>query len=432
VSVAGGPIAGAPIGGESDTGTIVVLTAITTQGVANAPTTTGVAAPNELVGQAAAGAAGNLTGQGPGSGSLSGIASSTSIVALTFGAAANTTSPAATASTAINSTTQTGEAGPTLATVNALGSAFGDVEELQAHNYTVTVANIGGVNKFLIDGVEAAELTLVKGLTYVFDVSDSSNSGHPFRFKDVFDNAYTTGVTTSGTEGQTGATVTLELATTGTMPYRYYCTLHGNGMGNIIRNAESTTNFSVTVSNVGGVNVFVLNGVNTPTLQLLKGVTYVFDVSDNTNTGHPLAFKNGSSSYTSGVTVSGTAGNSGATVTFAVPTNAPSQGLRYYCTTHGNAMGNTITTSSNSASLFVTGPATFTMTNVLGTFSQTLPTVTGPATFTIGSTTASTSLNATSATGVVFPFEDFADQFNRGRTVVIRPVNKHRVVYITS
>jgi len=115
-----------------------------------------------------------------------------------------------------------------------------------------------------------------------------------------------------------------------------------------------------------------------------------------------------------------------------VPFNAPAQGLRYYCTTHGNAMGNSITTSSNSASLFVTGPATFTMNSVLGTFAQTLPTVTGPATFTIGSTTASAILNATSATGVIFPFEDFADQFSRNRTVVIRPVNTHNVVYITN
>jgi len=95
-------------------------------------------------------------------------------------------------------------------------------------------------------------------------------------------------------------------------------------------------------------------------------------------------------------------------------------------------MGNSITTSSNSASLFVTGPATFTMNSVLGTFAQTLPTVTGPATFTIGSTTASAILNSTSAEGIVFPFQDFADNFSRQRTVVIRPINQHRVVYITS
>tara|TARA_B100001057_G_C22858675_1_gene953626 strand:+ start:410 stop:1705 length:1296 start_codon:yes stop_codon:yes gene_type:complete len=417
------------LGGE---GNFVVLTAVTTQGVANAPTTTGIAAPNELVGQAAAGAAGTITGQGPATTSISGLASSTSIAALIFDAAANTTSPAATASTAINSTTQTGEAGPTLATVNALGSAFGDVESLTTHNYTITVANSGSGNKFYIDGVEAAELTLVRGATYVFDVSDNTNSGHPFRFKDALGGSYTTGVTASGTAGQTGATVTLELPLTGTMPARYYCTVHGNGMGNIVRTVQSTTNFTVTVSNVGGVNVFVLNGINTPTLQLSRGVTYVFDVSDNSVSGHPLAFKNGSSSYTSGVTVSGSAGNTGSTVTFAVPTDAPSQGLRYYCTSHGNAMGNTITTSSTSSSLFVTGPANFTIAAATSTFSQTAPTVTGPGNIPIGSVFAPAVKNSVSATGVVFPFEDFADQFNRGRTVVIRPVNKHRVVYITS
>tara|TARA_B100000424_G_scaffold166817_1_gene128206 strand:+ start:3029 stop:4321 length:1293 start_codon:yes stop_codon:yes gene_type:complete len=424
-------IAGDPIGSTEDSGVSKVLTGVVATGALGSLTSTGLFT-GTIGSVAATGALGSISAAGPGTFAVTAVSASTSIAALTFNGKANIASPAVTASTSINATTGTGGATGSLTSLSVTGSAFGDVEELQSHNYTVTVANIGGVNKFLIDGVEAAELTLVKGLTYVFDVSDSSNSGHPFRFKDVYGNAYTTGVTTSGTEGQTGATVTLELATTGLMPYRYYCTLHGNGMGNIIRSVESTTNFAVTVSNVGGVNVFVLNGVNTPTLQLLKGVTYVFDVSDNTVSGHPLAFKNGSSSYTSGVTVSGTAGNSGATVTFAVPTNAPSQGLRYYCTTHGNAMGNTITTSSNSASLFVTGPATFSMTSVLGTFSQTLPTVTGPATFTIGSTTASTSLNATSATGVVFPFEDFADQFNRNRTVVIRPVNTHNVVYITS
>jgi len=417
------------LGGE---GNFVVLPAVTTQGVANAPTTTGIAAPNELVGQAAAGAVGTVVAQGPGDINVASIASSTSISALTFDAAANTTSPSATASTAINSTTQTGEAGPTLATVNALGSAFGDVETLTTNNYTVTVANTGSGNKYYIDGVESPELTLVRGLTYVFDVSDSSNSGHPFRFKDASGNSYTIGVTASGTAGQTGATVKLELPLTGTMPARYYCTVHGNGMGNTITTVNSTTNFTVTVANVGGVNVFVLNGINNPTLQLSRGVTYVFDVSDNTNTGHPLRFKNGSSSYTSGVSTSGTQGQSGATVTFAVPTNAPSQGLRYYCTVHGNAMGNTITTSNTSTSLFVTGEANFTIPDATSAFSQTVPTVTGLGNITIGSVIAPAVKNSISANGVVFPFEDFADQFNRGRTIVIRPVNKHRVVYITS
>ncbi len=109
---------------------------------------------------------------------------------------------------------------------------------------------------------------------------------------------------------------------------------------------SGTQTFAVTVVNSGGNN-FAIDGATNPTLTLVRGFTYTFDVSDNTNSGHPLAFKNGSSSYTTGVTVNGTAGQAGATVVFAVPSNAPSSGLLYYCTVHGNAMGNTIATQNN-------------------------------------------------------------------------------------
>ena len=108
--------------------------------------------------------------------------------------------------------------------------------------------------------------------------------------------------------------------------------------------------FVVTVVNVGGVNVFALDGVNNPTLQIIRGNEYIFDVSDSSVSGHPLAFKDGSgNSWTSGVTVTGTAGNAGAKVVFEVPSNAPSS-MRYYCTSHGNAMGNTITVSDSAIS----------------------------------------------------------------------------------
>jgi len=109
---------------------------------------------------------------------------------------------------------------------------------------------------------------------------------------------------------------------------------------------SGTQTFTVTVVNSGG-NKFAIDGATNPTLTLVRGFTYTFDVSDNTNSGHPLAFKNGSTSYTTGVTVNGTAGQAGATVVFAVPNNAPSSGLLYYCTQHGNAMGNSIATQNN-------------------------------------------------------------------------------------
>tara|TARA_B100001113_G_scaffold35883_1_gene25566 strand:+ start:8078 stop:10534 length:2457 start_codon:yes stop_codon:yes gene_type:complete len=105
--------------------------------------------------------------------------------------------------------------------------------------YAVTVANVGGSNYFFIDSVQAPVLNLIRGFTYTFDVSNASNSNHPLRFKDGSGNSYTTGVTTSGTEGQAGATVTLEVASNAPSSLRYYCTVHGNGMGNTIATADS-------------------------------------------------------------------------------------------------------------------------------------------------------------------------------------------------
>ena len=112
-----------------------------------------------------------------------------------------------------------------------------------------------------------------------------------------------------------------------------------------------TQTFVVTVVNDNGQNKYAFNGAIAPVLSLVRGVTYTFDMSDNTNSGHPLAFKNGSSAYTTGVTTTGTAGTSGASVVIAVDAAAPATGLLYYCTVHGNAMGAAITTSANTTAI---------------------------------------------------------------------------------
>ena len=94
-------------------------------------------------------------------------------------------------------------------------------------NKTVTVA--GG--KFVIDGTSLAVLSLARGSTYVFNVSDSSVSGHPFRFSTTSDGThgggseYTTGVTVSGT-----STVTIAVASDAPDLLYYYCSNH-SGMG---------------------------------------------------------------------------------------------------------------------------------------------------------------------------------------------------------
>ena len=105
---------------------------------------------------------------------------------------------------------------------------------------TGTLSTGGSGNIYFIDGNPTKTLSLIKGFTYVFDLSDSSNSGHPFGFKNASDGSYTSGVTTSGTAGNASATVTLVLATDASEPSRYYCTSHGNGMGNTISLIEAS------------------------------------------------------------------------------------------------------------------------------------------------------------------------------------------------
>ena len=99
--------------------------------------------------------------------------------------------------------------------------------------FTVTVQSTGSGNKYFIDGVQTPTLTLGEGGTYKFDQSDSTNGTHPLRFATAADAAggtqYTTGVTTNGTPGNSGAYTQIVVAASAPDLY-YYCTNHG-GMG---------------------------------------------------------------------------------------------------------------------------------------------------------------------------------------------------------
>ena len=111
-----------------------------------------------------------------------------------------------------------------------------------------------------------------------------------------------------------------------------------NGSLDIVADAlEDEATFTITVS--GGA--YFVDGVSKPALTLHKGWTYTFDVSDSSNGSHPLRFYAGSSQYSTGVTVTGTQGSSGAKVQIVIPESQPSN-FQYYCTNH-SGMGNTIT-----------------------------------------------------------------------------------------
>jgi len=102
-----------------------------------------------------------------------------------------------------------------------------------------------------------------------------------------------------------------------------------------------TVTYTVTVVNTGGYNYFAINGVTNPVLTMKRGSTYIFNQSHSSNVNHPLRIKSDAGGQQTTVNA-GTLGTD-ATVTYqpAYPT-APND-LRYYCQTHGNSMGNTIT-----------------------------------------------------------------------------------------
>jgi hypothetical protein len=104
------------------------------------------------------------------------------------------------------------------------------------------------------------------------------------------------------------------------------------GLGTISSSAQTAN----TVTNVG-LSAYSFSGTNNPTLTLMRGVTYLFNVNAS---GHPFWVKTVSSigtanAYSSGVTGNGTQVG---TLTFAVPTNAPST-LFYNCQFHSAMKG---------------------------------------------------------------------------------------------
>ena len=140
------------------------------------------------------------------------------------------------------------------------------------HVYTGTGSSSG----YVINGIESPHLILVPGNTYKFDQSDSSNSGHPLRFYYEADKttAYTTGVTTSGTPGSSGAHTTIVPTSTTPVALYYQCSAHGY-MGNVASfNTRNLTGFDTDDLTEGSTNLYFTNARARSAVSAGTGISY--------------------------------------------------------------------------------------------------------------------------------------------------------------
>ena len=105
----------------------------------------------------------------------------------------------------------------------------------------------GSSNGYKIDGIFAPFISLEPGNTYRFNQADSSNGGHPLLFylDAAKNNLYSTGVTTNGTPGSSGAYTQIVVSTATPQRIYYQCSSHAL-MGNLAR--ISSTAFADTTS----------------------------------------------------------------------------------------------------------------------------------------------------------------------------------------
>ena len=129
--------------------------------------------------------------------------------------------------------------------------------------------------------------------------------------------------------------------------------------------AESVTYTVTVVQDGGGNNVFAINGVQKPVITMKRGSTYTFNQSHSSNVGHPLRIKSDAGSQQT-TTNTGTLGTDATVVYQPAYPSAPND-LRYYCTSHGNGMGNTITMNNPNTTTQSTTTSTTTQTNPYGT-----------------------------------------------------------------
>ena len=175
----------------------------------------------------------------------------------------------------------TSDAVSDLNTLAAISSDITSLANSLEKTYTVTVANPGSGNVFVLDSSNAPAIEMFRGNTYIFNQNDATNDGHPLVFKNG-SSAYEVGVTyflngsettqsnyvnvTNFNAGRSSGDrkIQIEVATSApSSGLRYYCYVHGNGMGNTITVKDS--NISLVAGSIANVNTTAggLTNINT-------------------------------------------------------------------------------------------------------------------------------------------------------------------------
>ena len=142
-------------------------------------------------------------------------------------------------------------------------------------------AGSGSSSAYFLNGIESPHFHMVPGNTYRFDQSDSSNGGHPLRFYYEADKttAYTTGVTTSGTPGSSGAYTQIIPTDSTPMVLHYQCSSHGYMGGRSDFATRNFTGFDTDDLTEGSTNLYHT------TARARAAISVSGDLSYNSSTG---------------------------------------------------------------------------------------------------------------------------------------------------
>ena len=126
-----------------------------------------------------------------------------------------------------------------------------------SHPYNGTGSSLG----YKINGIFSPYLKLIPKNTYRFDQSDSTNSGHPLRFylDAAKASSYTTGVTTNGTPGSSGAYTQIIVSDSTPPVLHYQCSAHGYMGWAATTSTRNLTGFDTDDLSEGSSNLYFTN-----------------------------------------------------------------------------------------------------------------------------------------------------------------------------